>query len=107
MDAADSAGTQETNPGGRAGSEGAPDRRRAEDAIGDAHGEVSRTGLARRLAGFRKSRKLLSRQADPDRAADHADRSRHRAGLAHAPFGLERDAEPFPARKPVRDERRL
>src|SRR5207244_3333010 len=83
-----SARSEEANPGGRADGERAADRRRAEAALGDAHRQVSRPGLARRLAGVGESPELVSRKPDPHGAVEHADRRGHHAGVAQPPTSV-------------------
>ena len=104
MDAADSAGAQEADPGCAAGGERAADGRRADGALDDRSREVARADLARVC---REPLELGVREADAERAVEHADRRRQGARVADGPRGLEPDGHSLACREAVRDERRL
>jgi len=62
------------------------------------------TDLARRGV---EPLELLRREPDDDFAVEHADRRRHRAGVAHRALRGEADLDPLSCREPMGDERRL
>ena len=104
MDAAEPTGAHEPDPHGAAGGERAADRRRADGALDDRRGEVTRSDLACVRA---EALELPLLEPDPQPPVEDADGRGDGAGLADAALALEPDGDTFPRREPVRDERRL
>ena len=86
------------------GGPGSARGRRADGALDDTGGKVAGPDLASARV---EALELGGRQADADLAVQHADRRRHRTGLAYAPLGLGADGGAFAARETVGNERRL
>ena len=104
MDAAETAGRHQRDPGGARDGERAAHRRRADEALLDRGGEVARPDLAGRRV---EPRQLVLAQPDDDLAVEHADRRRHRAAGAYPALRLEADLDALAGREAVSDERGL
>ncbi len=104
VDAADSAGAHEPDPGRAAGGERSADRRCADRGLGDCRGEVARADLAR-IRG--EALELGVQEADAKRSVQDSDRRRNRTRVPHALRRLDPHRHAFARGKPVSDERRL
>ena len=104
MHAADPAGGEEANPGRAADGKRAADGRGTHGPLNRRCGEVAWADLPRRLV---EPLQLELAETDNDLAVEHADRRRHRLGVAERLLRGEPDLDALARREPVRDERRL
>src|SRR5437879_5307292 len=104
MDAADSAGRENADPGCARDRERAAQRRRPDCALDGGGSEVARPDLARMR---HEAGELVLRQPDTQLSVEDADRRGDGSRGAHLPLGLQSDLDALAWREAVRYEGRL